>query len=144
EHSLLDKPSLRILGDPSAPVLTETCAFPRPTRARIAGRSCYGRRMKPPSGWARTGLLVLAAFAGGAASSHFAHATTAAASPYSPIDQLARVLVIVENQYVEPAKRDKLTEGALKGMVAELDPHSAYLPPEEFAIFQGETAGKFG
>jgi len=29
-------------------------------------------------------------------------------------------------------------------MVAELDPHSAYLPPEEFAQFQGETAGKFG
>jgi len=100
--------------------------------------------MKPLSGWPRTALLVAAAFAGGAATSHFAHANTPGASPYSPLDQLARVLVIVENQYVEPTQRAKLTEGALKGMVAELDPHSAYLSPEEFALFQGETAGKFG
>src|SRR5215470_4168607 len=100
--------------------------------------------MKPRSGWGRTALLVGAAFAGGAATSHFAGATTQAASPYSPLDQLARVLVIVENQYVEPTQRAKLTEGAVKGMVSELDPHSAYLPPEEFAVFQGETAGKFG
>lgn len=92
----------------------------------------------------RTLLLVAAAFAGGAATSHLAGATTQAASPYSPLDQLARVMVLVENQYVEPTLRAKLTEGAIKGMVAELDPHSAYLPPDEFAIFQGETSGKFG
>jgi carboxyl-terminal processing protease len=96
------------------------------------------------SRWATTALLVGAAFAGGAATSHFAHATTQNASPYGPLDQLARVLVLVENQYVEPTQRGKLTEGAIKGLVAELDPHSAYLPPEEFALFQGETAGKFG
>ncbi len=93
---------------------------------------------------ARTVALVLAAFAGGAVTSHLAQATTQAGSPYSPLDQLARVLVIVENQYVEPTSRAKLTEGALKGMVAELDPHSAYLDPQEFSVFQGETAGKFG
>ena len=29
-------------------------------------------------------------------------------------------------------------------MVAELDPHSAYMPPAEYALFQGETEGKFG
>src|SRR5580658_5822697 len=92
----------------------------------------------------RTGLLVAAAFAGGAATSHLAHATPETASPYAVLDQLARVLVLVEDQYVEPTSRAKLAEGAVKGMVAELDPHSAYLPPEEFAVFQGETAGKFG
>jgi carboxyl-terminal processing protease len=87
---------------------------------------------------------VAAAFAGGAATSHLAGATTQGASPYATFDQLARVLTIVENQYVEPTARAKITEGAIKGMVAELDPHSAYLPPDEFAIFQGETSGKFG
>jgi carboxyl-terminal processing protease len=92
----------------------------------------------------RTVLLVAAAFAGGAATSHLAGATTQGASPYAALDQLAKVLVIVENQYVEPTARAKITEGAIKGMVAELDPHSAYLPPDEFAIFQGETSGKFG
>ena len=100
--------------------------------------------MLPRSRWFRTAGLVLAAFAGGAATSHFARATTQAASPYTPLDQLARVLVIVENQYVEPTQRQKLTEGAIKGMVAELDPHSSYLDPQEFAVFQGETSGKFG
>lgn len=85
-----------------------------------------------------------AAFAGGAVTSQLAGATTQAASPYAPLDQLARVLVLVENQYVEPAQRNKVAEGAIKGMVAELDPHSAYMTPAEFALFQGETEGKFG
>ena len=97
-----------------------------------------------PSWW-KTAGLVAAAFAGGAVfSSRGAHATTEAANPYGPLSQLAKVLVLVENQYVEPASRDKLTEGAIKGMVAELDPHSAYLPPSEYSVFRGETEGKFG
>ncbi|MEJ7728976.1 MAG: S41 family peptidase [Polyangiaceae bacterium] len=89
-------------------------------------------------------LAVVAAVAGGAGTSHFAHASTQASSPYAPFDQLARVLVLVENQYVEPAQRTKVIEGAIKGMVAELDPHSAYMNPAEFALFQSETEGKFG
>ena len=89
-------------------------------------------------------LFTAAAFAGGAATSHLAHARPAGSSPYAPLDQLARVLVLVENQYVEPAARKKMLDGAIKGMVAELDPHSAYMPPEEFALFQEETGGRFG
>jgi carboxyl-terminal processing protease len=94
--------------------------------------------------WLRTGGLVLSAFLGGAVTSHLANATTQAASPYAPFDQLSRVLVLIENQYVDPAQRTKVIEGAIKGMVAELDPHSVYMNPEEFAIFQGDTEGKFG
>jgi carboxyl-terminal processing protease len=100
--------------------------------------------MRHRSAWLRTAGLVLAAFAGGAAASHFAHATTQASSPYAPFDQLARVLVLVENEYVEPAQRSKIIEGAIKGMVAELDPHSAYMNAEEFALFQSDTEGSFG
>ncbi len=94
--------------------------------------------------WARTAALVTAAFTGGAVASHAASATTQTQNPYAPFDQLARVLVLVENQYVEPAQRQKVVEGAIKGMVAELDPHSAYMPPSEYSVFQGETEGKFG
>ncbi len=100
--------------------------------------------MRSRASWARTALLVTAAFAGGAVTAQLASATTQGASPYAPLDQLARVLVLVENQYVEPAQRNKVAEGAIKGMVAELDPHSAYMTPAEFALFQGETEGKFG
>jgi carboxyl-terminal processing protease len=99
--------------------------------------------MRSRPGWAKTTLLVVAAFAGGAITSHFANATTQAASPYAPFDQLARVLVLMETQYVDPTQRTKVAEGAIKGMVAELDPHSAYMNPSEFALFQSETAGKF-
>ncbi len=76
--------------------------------------------------------------------SHLASATPESANPYAQFDQLARVLVLVENQYVDPAQRTKIIEGAIKGMVAELDPHSAYMPPSEFTLFEGETEGKFG
>lgn len=72
-----------------------------------------------------------------------ARARPADQGPYAVVEQLARVLTIVENEYVDPVERDRLLTGAIKGMVAELDPHSAYLPPEENALFQSETEGKF-
>jgi carboxyl-terminal processing protease len=87
--------------------------------------------------------LTLAAFAG-AAVSRLSFATTREESPYGDLAQLARVLVLVENQYVEPVDHKRALEGAIKGMVHELDPHSAYLPPEDYRIFQSDTEGKFG
>lgn len=92
----------------------------------------------------RTVGLTVAAFTGGAVSSQLASATSQAQSPYAPFEQLARVLVLVETQYVEPAQRNKIIEGAIKGMVAELDPHSAFMSAEDFAQFQEETGGRFG
>ncbi|HEY3494835.1 MAG TPA: S41 family peptidase [Polyangiaceae bacterium] len=92
----------------------------------------------------RTALLAAAAFLGGAVSSEIARATTERQSPYAMLDQLARVLQFVENEYVDPVDRTTLIEGGIKGMVAELDPHSSYLPPEDYSIFQGDTEGHFG
>ncbi len=89
-------------------------------------------------------LLCLAAFAGGALSSHVAVATPARESPYEMLEQLGRVLALIENEYVEPVDRTRLIEGAIKGMVGELDPHSGYLPPQDWSIFQSDTEGKFG
>lgn len=92
----------------------------------------------------RLALTTAAAFAGGALSAHLATATPARESPYEMLEQLGRVLVLIENEYVEPVDRQRLVEGAIKGMVAELDPHSGYLPPQDWAIFQSDTEGKFG
>lgn len=88
--------------------------------------------------------LTTAAFIGGAFTSQLARATPANSSPYAMLDQLARVLVLVENDYVEPVDRQKLVQGAIKGMVAELDPHSSYLPAEDYGVFQADTDGRFG
>lgn len=111
---------------------TSPAALAEPAKAAKAGSR------------SRTLVLVLAAFAGGAATSRIADATPAAASPFALFDQLARTLVVVENAYVDPTSRDRLVEGALKGMVAELDPHSAYMNREEYADFQSDTQGRFG
>jgi carboxyl-terminal processing protease len=87
--------------------------------------------------------VVGAAFAGGAATSRLAGAAPEAESPYLPFDQMSRVLVLVEHNYVEPAQREKLLDGAMRGMVSELDPHSSYMNTEEFAEFQSDTEGRF-
>lgn len=80
------------------------------------------------------------AFLGGAASA----AEEARRSPYEVFDQLARVLTLVEREYVEPVDRSRLVTGAIKGMVSELDPHSTYLPKSDYSIFRGDTQGRFG
>ena len=84
------------------------------------------------------------AFLGGAVTTGLAAATSEDESPYAFLRQLARVLVTVENEYVEPVERDRLLEGSIRGMVSELDPHSAYLPPRDYNIFQSDTKGAFG
>jgi carboxyl-terminal processing protease len=91
-----------------------------------------------------TAAMVVAAFAGGALSSHAVFATGEQKSPYAPMSQLARVLVFVENHYVDPVERNKILSGAIKGMVAELDPHSAFMDTKEFALFNEDTEGTFG
>jgi carboxyl-terminal processing protease len=73
-----------------------------------------------------------------------AEATPENQDPYHVVHQLGRVLVQVENNYVDPVERSKLLEGSIKGMVENLDPHSSYMPPEEWKQFQSDTEGKFG
>jgi carboxyl-terminal processing protease len=89
------------------------------------------------------GALTLSAFAGGAVSSRLSQASLDDRSPYAVIGQLSRVLVLIENEYVDAVDRERLLRGAIKGMVAELDPHSSYLPPRDFTVLQDDTRGEF-
>lgn len=90
-------------------------------------------------------LPTVAAFAGGLAVGGMrAEATPEVQNPYQSVAQMGRVLVQIENNYVDPVERGKLVEGAIKGMVENLDPHSSYLPPDEWKQFQNDTEGKFG
>jgi carboxyl-terminal processing protease len=89
------------------------------------------------------GALTLTAFAGGAVSSRLSQASLDDQSPYAVMGQLTRVLVLIENEYVDAVDRDRLLRGAIKGMVAELDPHSSYLPPRDFSVLQDDTRGEF-
>lgn len=98
----------------------------------------------------RTGFVALLAFSGGLGahllfgSAEDAQASPQAESPYAAMGQLGRVLVEVENDYVDPVDRARLVNGAIKGMVDELDPHSSYMPPQDYQVFQSDTEGEFG
>ena len=50
----------------------------------------------------------------------------------------------VKANYVEPVEDEVLIRGAINGMLAELDPHSAYLDAEAFKELQVGTQGEFG
>ena len=64
-----------------------------------------------------------------------------------PLDELrtfAEVLDRIKTAYVEPIDDKTLLENAIKGMLSNLDPHSAYLEPEAFQELQESTSGEFG
>jgi carboxyl-terminal processing protease len=63
--------------------------------------------------------------------------------PYEVVRRVADVLVRIEQDYVDPVERARLVDGATSGMVAELDPHSAYLTPAQFTQFLEDTQGQF-
>jgi len=93
---------------------------------------------------ARAAVLAAIAFSGGALTAGLSHAVTRDESPYRDLDQLGHALVLAENEYVDPVDHARLVQGAIKGMVKELDPHSAYMPKEDYAIFRSDTEGRFG
>jgi len=64
--------------------------------------------------------------------------------PLNELRSLSEVFGRVKEDYVEEVDDKKLLEGAIRGMIASLDPHSAYLDQEEFKDLQVGTTGKFG
>src|SRR5271156_189894 len=63
---------------------------------------------------------------------------------YQELDTFASVLAIVQKNYVEPVTTKQLIDGAISGMLASLDPHSAYLTPDLYRDLEVETRGSFG
>jgi len=63
---------------------------------------------------------------------------------YSYLKNFTDVLALVQRNYVDSVETKQLVDGAIKGMVANLDPHSGYLPPDMYKDLQVETKGEFG
>jgi carboxyl-terminal processing protease len=98
---------------------------------------------------ARLGTLALGAvgggtIVGGVLLAAVAHAVPERASPFRNLGVFARALAHIESSYVEEVDQDALVRGAIRGMVATLDPHSSYLDPEELRVLSSDTAGRFG
>lgn len=94
--------------------------------------------------------LCLALTAGGAHAQSNAPtdpSTSTAARAQLPLDDLrtfAEVLDRIKSAYVEPVDDKTLLENAIRGMLSNLDPHSAYLDPQAFQELQESTSGEFG
>lgn len=62
---------------------------------------------------------------------------------YKNLETFSNVLSLVEKNYVEEIDANKVMEGAIKGMLASLDPHSSYMKPDDFQELKIETKGSF-
>ena len=67
-------------------------------------------------------------------------------SVYAHMEKFSRVLEQVRRNYVDEEKvsYDKLIEGALKGMLSGLDPHSEYMPADRHKALVDDTRQEFG
>lgn len=63
---------------------------------------------------------------------------------FEDLKTFAEVLALLRSNYVENVGNQQLIRGAIRGMLQTLDPHSTFLPPEEFRESRTETQGKFG
>lgn len=66
-----------------------------------------------------------------------------AASRYQDLGLFSSVADHVRRYYVEPIDEHDLLSGAIRGMMNELDPHSAFMEPEQYREMQIDTRGEF-
>ncbi len=93
-----------------------------------------------------SGLVSLGIIAGVAVSMQFSALAQKPVEPGMPLEelrQLADVYGLIKSDYVEQVEDRKLLTEAISGMVASLDPHSAYLDKKAYRDLREGTQGKF-
>ena len=93
-----------------------------------------------------SGLVGLGLIAGVAVSMQFSALAQKPVEPGMPMEelrQLADVYGLIKSDYVEAVEDKKLLTEAISGMVASLDPHSAYLDKNAYRELREGTQGKF-
>jgi carboxyl-terminal processing protease len=94
----------------------------------------------------QTGKWLLAVGLTSAAATVWMTSRAPAAQPDPDQERLktfAQILELVENRYVEEVPADKLMEGAIRGMLRTLDPHSNYLDTRSYKEMREEQRGSF-
>ena len=64
--------------------------------------------------------------------------------PLEELRTFTEIFAKIKNDYVEPVGDKELLENAIRGMLSGLDPHSAYLLPDDYKQLQQGTSGEFG
>jgi carboxyl-terminal processing protease len=62
---------------------------------------------------------------------------------YKNLEVFSNVLSIVQQNYVDDIDTQETIEGAIRGLLSSLDPHSSFLKAEDFKELQVETKGSF-
>jgi carboxyl-terminal processing protease len=75
--------------------------------------------------------------------SESAQAASTTTLPWEEARQFAEVYERIKREYVDDVDDRALMEKAIRGMVAALDPHSAYLDSEEFEEIRLSTMGSY-
>ena len=68
----------------------------------------------------------------------------ASADTFQQLELFADVLARVRNDYVVDVDDSEMIGDAINGMLQSLDPHSSYIPPEDFMKLQESTSGEYG
>jgi carboxyl-terminal processing protease len=63
---------------------------------------------------------------------------------YEQLDLFGDIFERIRSGYVEEVDETELIQSAINGMLSSLDPHSSYLPPDDFDDMQVQTRGAFG
>lgn len=56
---------------------------------------------------------------------------------------LVEVDALAKQRFVEPIEGDRLVDGAIRGMLLQLDPYSGYIAPDELAAFERRATGDY-
>ena len=62
---------------------------------------------------------------------------------YKNLEVFANILSIIQQNYVDDIDTQDTIEGAIKGMLTSLDPHSSFMKPDDYKELQVETSGSF-
>jgi len=62
---------------------------------------------------------------------------------YKSLHTFSKVLHYIEDNYAGEVNEEELIQGAIRGMLATLDPHSVYMSPEIYRELKVDTRGRF-
>lgn len=62
---------------------------------------------------------------------------------FEALRRFSQVVDMVETNYVKPVTKAELIQSSIKGMLEQLDPHSAFLSAEDFKELQVSSSGAF-
>jgi len=74
----------------------------------------------------------------------FAQEANQETSTYEQLDLFGDIFERIRSAYVDDVDDQELIRAAINGMLISLDPHSSYLPPQNYEEMQFDTRGEFG